>query len=229
MAIASYSNLQQTVADWLNRADLTQQIPDFIKLAESTLNKTMRSPWMIQSTTISVSSNAQKASVPADMLEPLYLQINNSPSAPLEQVSPQQMITLRRARLRSSGTPVFFSVMGRSFEFAPVPSSTTSIGVTYYQAIPPLVSNSTNWLLTNYPDVYLYTTLLHASPFLKDDARTQLFANMVAQQIAQAVQQNDIVQMDNLKVGGFSLNSPADNPNPATGAIHSPPFNAMKS
>jgi hypothetical protein len=34
MAITTYSELKTAVADWLNRADLTSVIPDFIALAK---------------------------------------------------------------------------------------------------------------------------------------------------------------------------------------------------
>ncbi len=34
MAISSYTSLKSAVADWLDRTDLTNQIPDFIGLAE---------------------------------------------------------------------------------------------------------------------------------------------------------------------------------------------------
>ncbi|CAB4124452.1 hypothetical protein UFOVP62_2 [uncultured Caudovirales phage] len=214
MALSTYTQLTQALADWLNRADLEQQIPDFVSLAEATLNKSIRSTHMVQTATVSVSSTAQKAAVPTDLLEPIYLQVTSSTNSPLEQVSPNQLITLRRARLRSSGTVRFFAVMGRNFEFAPVPSVTTSIDVTYYQKLPSLASNSTNWLLTNFPDLYLYTSLMHAAPFLKDDQRSTLFNNMLTQQIQMAVQQNDMIAMDDLKMPGFSLDMPSDRPTP---------------
>jgi hypothetical protein len=39
----------------------------------------------------------------------------------------------------------------------------------------------TNWLLTNHPDVYLYGSLVHTAPYLKDDARIALWAGLLAQ------------------------------------------------
>jgi hypothetical protein len=224
MALSTYTQLTQSLADWLNRADLEQQIPDFVSLAEATLNKVVRSTYMVQTSTVSVSSSAQKAAVPADLLEPIYLQVTSTTSSPLEQVSPTQLITLRRARLRNSGTVRFFAVMGRNFEFAPIPSATTSVDVTYYQKIPALASNSTNWLLTNFPDLYLYTSLMHAAPFLKDDARSTLFNNMLTQQIQLAVQQNDMIAMDDLKLPGFSLDMPSDRPSPLNSNPRSAPL-----
>jgi len=38
MSIATYSELQTAVADWMHRTDLTAKIPDFITLAESRIN-----------------------------------------------------------------------------------------------------------------------------------------------------------------------------------------------
>lgn len=42
MTISTYAELQTSVASWLHRADLTSQIPDFITLAESKLNRKLR-------------------------------------------------------------------------------------------------------------------------------------------------------------------------------------------
>jgi len=38
--------------------------------------------------------------------------------------------------------------------------------------------NTTNWLLTKAPDVYLYGALTHAAPFLMDDQRIPVFAQI---------------------------------------------------
>ena len=42
MAINTYSTLQTAVANWLDRNDLTDRIPEFISLAEATFNRTLR-------------------------------------------------------------------------------------------------------------------------------------------------------------------------------------------
>lgn len=40
--ISDYASLQTAIADWLARADLTDQIPTFITLAEARLNRDLR-------------------------------------------------------------------------------------------------------------------------------------------------------------------------------------------
>jgi hypothetical protein len=42
MSITTYSELQQAIADWLERADLAARIPDFIALFEATANRLSR-------------------------------------------------------------------------------------------------------------------------------------------------------------------------------------------
>lgn len=220
MAIANFTDLSVTIADWLNRADLDQKIPDFILLAESSLNKALRHSRMVSTTSLSLSANTQKVAIPADFLEPIYAQAANDPDNAMEQVSAQQLIIMRRNRLRSSGSPKFFAILGRFLEVAPIPTVVTQIDLTYYQAIPALSAGSpTNWLLTYDPDIYLYTALLHAAPFLKDDARAAVYDNLVTKQIVSAVKGHQTATFDNLKVPGFTLDAPADAPkNPVGGS-----------
>jgi hypothetical protein len=209
MAITTYSELQTALADWLNRADLDQQIPDFIALAESTLNDVLRSSFMVTSATQAIT--AGRASLPSDALEIVYVQVADTEDEPLEQTTPQQLLMLRRARTRAAGNPKFFAIVGRELLVTPTPSGATSVDIDYYQKIPALSdSNTSNWLLDEAPHIYLYTALLHATPFLMDDARYQVFQNSVAQQVMNAVKSSQTLSFDDIKSAGFSLNAPSD-------------------
>jgi len=42
MAINTYATLQTAVANWLDRSDLTDRIPEFIALAEARMNRVLR-------------------------------------------------------------------------------------------------------------------------------------------------------------------------------------------
>lgn len=209
MAITTYAELQTAIGDWLNRADLDQKIPDFIRLAESTLNDVLRSADMVtQSTSVAISSG--RADLPEDALEIVYAQVAGAEDEPLEQITPQQLTMLRRTRTRDAANPRFFAIIGRKIAVTPTPSS-GSLDIDYYQRIPALTnSNTTNWLLTDAPHMYLYTSLLHATPFLMDDARYAVFNNTVSQQVMAAVKSNTTLSLDDMKTGGFSLSAPAD-------------------
>ena len=209
MAITTYAELQTAIGDWLNRADLDQKIPDFIRLAESTLNDVLRQADMItQSTGVTITSG--RATLPSDALEVVYAQVGSTEDEPLEQISPQQLTMLRRTRTRDAANPRFFAIIGRQIVVTPTPSSGT-LDIDYYQRIPALTtSNTTNWLLDDAPHVYLYTSLLHATPFLMDDARYQVFQNTVSQQVMASVKSQQTLSLDDVKSAGFSLSTPSD-------------------
>lgn len=209
MAITTYAELQTAIGDWLNRADLDQKIPDFIRLAESTLNDVLRQADMVtQSTGVTITSG--RATLPADALEVVYAQVGSTEDEPLEQISPQQLTMLRRTRTRDAANPRFYAIIGRQIVVTPTPSSGT-LDIDYYQRIPALTtSNTTNWLLDDAPHVYLYTSLLHATPFLMDDARYQVFQNTVSQQVMASVKSQQTLALDDMKSAGFSLSAPTD-------------------
>lgn len=209
MAITTYAELKTAIADWLNRADLDQKIPDFIRLAESTLNDVLRQADMVtQSTGVTITSG--RATLPADALEVVYAQVGSTEDEPLEQISPQQLTMLRRTRTRDAANPRFYAIIGRQIVVTPTPSS-GSLDIDYYQRIPALTdSNTTNWLLDDAPHVYLYTSLLHATPFLMDDARYQVFQNTVSQQVMASVKSQQTLALDDMKSAGFSLSAPTD-------------------
>lgn len=210
MTITTYTELQSAMTDWLMRADLDTRIPDCIALAEATLNKVLRDSRMITSTTLSLSANTRNVAVPTDMLEPVLLQMTSDEDYPLEQIDVAQLIALRRSRTRTAGTPRFYAMVGRYFQVTPTPTLLTGLTLDYYQAIPALASNTTNWLLTYQPDVYLYTALMHAYPLLKDEKRAEVFGSLVAQQVTAAIQANSTAQLDAMRTPGFSLNTPSD-------------------
>jgi hypothetical protein len=209
MAITTYAELQTAIGDWLNRADLDQKIPDFIRLAESTLNDVFRSADMVSSATQAITSG--RAALPSDALEIAYVQVASTEDEPLEQITPQQLTMLRRTRTRDAANPRFFAIIGRELVVTPSPSGSASLDIDYYQRIPSLTdSNTTNWLLEDAPHVYLYTSLLHATPFLMDDARYQVFNNTVSQQVMAAVKSQQTLSFDDVKSAGFSLSAPSD-------------------
>lgn len=83
-----------------------------------------------------------------------------------------------------SGQPIVFTVVGSNLELAPIPDAVYSLELTYQQRIPSLsVGSPTNWLLTSWPNAYLYAALLAATPFIMNDARIAVWAQLYSQTI----------------------------------------------
>jgi hypothetical protein len=66
MTIATYSDLQAAIANWIARADLAASIPDFIALFESAANRRLR--LRQQESTATLTPSAGVAALPADYL-----------------------------------------------------------------------------------------------------------------------------------------------------------------
>jgi len=169
--ISNYATLQSTIADYLNRADLTSQIQTFIQFVEADINTRLRTRDMIVRSTLT--TDEQFTSLPADFLEAINLQV-------VDGKSPLRFITLDEADIvnaRKNLTDVgFYSLMNGSIELVPPPAQEIDVEIVYYGKVPALSElNTTNWLLTKAPDVYLYGALAHAAPYLMDDPRVQVF------------------------------------------------------
>jgi hypothetical protein len=60
MALSSYSELKTSIANWLNRSDLTTEISeDFIVLTEADFNSKLRIRKMVAQTTITIDSETE--------------------------------------------------------------------------------------------------------------------------------------------------------------------------
>lgn len=170
MSITNYSELQASVASWLNRSDLTVNIPDFITLAEAQLSTDLKTRAMEAKVTLSTVAGTKTVALPSDMLEMRRLQVAGTYNQPLSYRSPDELSIDYAAN--GSGQPVVFTVVGSNVELAPIPDAVYSLELTYQQRIPALSdANTTNWLLTSWPNAYLYASLLAATPFIMNDER----------------------------------------------------------
>jgi hypothetical protein len=177
MALSTYAELKTSIGDWLNRADLTAVIPDFISLAEAQVERTLRTRQMI--VRANASFDAQYGAVPADFLETKSLKLTSTnPQTPLTFLSIDALDN-EATKYTGSGKPRFFGIVGGQFRLVPLPDSNYTTELTYYAKLAKLSnSNTTNWLLTSSPDIYLYGALLQAAPYLQDDARIQTWATL---------------------------------------------------
>lgn len=175
MALDDYDALKASMADWLMRSDLTAAIPDFIALAEEDHNTTLRVREMLVRAVTVPAADEPYENLPGDFLELKAIQFNSDPLTVPKYRTPAWLRAYRRSSSNEGGTPLFYSIEGSQFLFDRTPSD-VELEILYYQKIPALSdSNTTNWLLTNHPSVYLYGALLQSAPYLKDDERVAIW------------------------------------------------------
>lgn len=173
MSLANLSDLITSVANELHRSDLNSVIPDKITLAEVRINGDLDARLQDSKTTISCVTNQDYVDVPSDLISVRRLAVKTNPDVIMKYDTPDQFGTSYPYDV--SGVPRVYTVVGSKFYLAPKPDSGYTLDIIYKAKVPSLVTNSTNWLMTSYPNVYLYAVLLEMSPYIKDDARMAMW------------------------------------------------------
>jgi len=170
MALNTFATLKSSIADWLDRDDLTSVIPDFISLAEHQMERVVRHYKMVERSSGELDS--RYSALPADWLETIRFGITSGDTFRLEMTSLDDLILRREKNNDTAARPRYFAHIGDQMELFPTPDDTYTTELIYYQKIPALSdSQTTNWLLDAAPDAYLYGSLLQAAPYLSDDER----------------------------------------------------------
>ena len=190
MAINTYSTLQTAVANWLDRNDLTDRVPEFISLAEATFNRVLRLRAMETTVADATPSGSKEDALPTGYLQMREIHLATTPVVSLAYITPEIMYRIRAGS--TSGKPNSYTIVGDNILFGPTPDGAYDYSMTYYKAFDALSDAApTNWLITNAPDLYLYGALLQAEPFLMNDERVALWERGVRQVINDLQQQDD--------------------------------------
>ena len=203
MAINTYATLQTAVANWLDRSDLTDRIPEFIALAEARMNRTLRLAIMlnVDQTTLggaaTLVSGTRDYALPSGYLQMVDFHLRTSPITTLSYLTPENMNRMWAGS--QGGKPLAYTIFSdnasgtpiKSVRLGPSPGSAYDYSIMFYKKIDALSdSNTTEQMLTDNPDVYLYGALLEAEPFLMNDQRVQLWA-AAFQESLNALQEQD--------------------------------------
>jgi hypothetical protein len=177
MSFTSYSELQTTIAGYLARSDLTTQIPDFIRLAETRLRRDLRIRQMLKSVTTATVASDSTVELPSDFLEVRDFVVAGNPVQPLTYYSPSAFN--RNTRTWESGKPKDYTVLANDFQLSPIPDAVYTVQLFYFAA-PTFLSdsNTSNVFLANTPDALLYGALLEAEPYLMNDSRINTWGSM---------------------------------------------------
>lgn len=173
MSLANFSDLKSAITEYTTRTttDLLGRETDFIAMIEGRFNRELRVRDMETSgsVTLSFSSgmNGGTGALPSDYLEWLDATWTGSSRVSGLRYAEPDSEEWRR-KWRPFGDPALFTTLAANMLVRPCSSSTPgTVTLTYYAKIPALATNSTNWLLTRYPDAYLHGALMEAYLYLE--------------------------------------------------------------
>lgn len=187
MALTTYALLKTTIANYLNRTDLTSYLGDFITLTESRMNRELRVREMVNTdTTTTTVSGTQSYSLPSGFLEASAVIYQSNPYRTLRFMANGDFYRQYNVT-QTSGLPTFFTIVGENILLGVAPDSAQTLQIDFYKTLTALSeSNTTNTILTNYPELYLYGALAESSPFLMQDERLDTWARLYKEALKNA-------------------------------------------
>lgn len=171
MAINTYSLLKQALQNWSHRTDINDIIDDVIHLAENDIDKRLLLRTNEQRATATMPTTDRFLVLPAGFLKMRRLTlINGSLNYEISYKAPEQMRVNNTA-----GKPRYYTITSE-IEFDRVPDSAYTLEMSYFAKTTALTStNTTNDVLTDYPDLYLYGCLLQIAMWEKDTESMMMY------------------------------------------------------
>lgn len=169
----TYATLQTDVAAYLHRTDLTAEIPGFIALAEAEIFREL-AVREVETTATGTTTGALIA-LPLDFASVVRITATSGGTE-------FDLIYGFDPNAINTGVPTRYLIEGTSLRFSG--GSGVAYTLHYKAIIPPLsVSQTTNWVLDNAPDLYLYASIVQACEYTQDRELAATLEPKVAQLI----------------------------------------------
>jgi hypothetical protein len=185
MSITNYGELKTAVADYINRANLTARIPDFISQGERLIYRGMST--QMGNLSLRCRDNLEKASLtPVDGVIAIPDDFRELKEVTMAGVGKTPISDQFYNRLRNhTGQTQVFSMRDKDWYQYPLSDTTDTFDIIYYADYAgTLVDDSdTNPILTALPEAYLYAALSKAEIFIKNDSRKMTWIGELEQLI----------------------------------------------
>lgn len=181
----SFDGLVATVAEYLQRSNLNDKIPLFIKLANARIGKLLQKmPDQIALPySLVPAAGTHRISLPSDfgvMIRATY------GGKPMNYVAPEAL-DMERNGLDNNE----FTHNGKDFFLQTRVDGQKTLSIYYYEKLQGISEyNESNWVLEEHPQVYLYATLLEAVTYIKDMEEITTWQNYLGQAIQEIVGAN---------------------------------------
>ena len=186
MALNNYANLKASIQTWSKREDVTDKIDDFLDLCEyeiySNSVEPLRIRSMVQLETSATSTSVRTQSLPTGFLEARRFDLTvSSQRYPISYITPDAQYIRT-----STGTPSNYTITSQ-IEYDIIPDAAYVTNISYYGKLTALSSsNTTNDILTNFPNIYLYGGLSQLYTWAENDEEAAKYKTLFLQAIAGA-------------------------------------------
>lgn len=154
--------LRAYVRDYTLRSDLSDTLLNgFLSQIEAGFRRDLPRHRLAEKTTeLSANTTTGAVSLPSDFREARSVQLDGEPLS----------IVSIDTRTKTKGTPAGYYVTGSTLALVPPPATSGGrVSLVYQALVPPLTDAApSNWVLSNFPPVYVHALLALAYGWLKD-------------------------------------------------------------
>lgn len=161
-SLRNYDWLKARVAEWLHRSDLSDKIPDFIALAEARINRLARVRTMENEVPLTMTVGSRFVALPGGFNVPRGVWLDRS-QPPLTPALPESL-----PASVTTGQPQFWAIDGANLALDRPADQPYPLTLRYSGGFILSDGIKNNTLLTNYPDLYLYGSLMESAPYIRD-------------------------------------------------------------
>lgn len=174
MALDTFANLKTAIDDWMARSDLTGNVEDWITLAEARLNRELAA--VTEDNTFNGSADSREISTSAiSVVEPIALWLVDSATGDEREITKKDGFTYRD----DTGEPSFWEfdddASTPKILFDVELDAAYSFRFRSRNRFALSDSATTNWLLTNHPDVYLAASIVWGGGFTEEFTKAAAF------------------------------------------------------
>ena len=189
MAITDYITLKSTLADYLHRSDLSDSIlSNFVQLGEARINRQLRLLQQEEIATLTLAAGDSTVALPTNWQETIDVVYADNKRS----IQPQNIRNLnsQSSSVEARGRPLLYAVTNGTLSFEITADIQYSILLNYFERWN-IAADTTNWLLENAPDAYLYASLIEAKAYTKKPQELSLWADGLQTAL------DDLNQLDN--------------------------------
>lgn len=177
--MTTYADLTSDIVTWLDRDDLSFQMPLFVRLCEADIRRDVKI--RAQETAVDLTLSSRIIPVPSGFMQARRLYLDDDFDRSITYLSPLRFYAAQI--YQGSGRVQAYTIEGDNFIFAPDPSGDPTAKLLYYKALDPIQTSGENWISNNAYDIYLYGTLMHAAIFLRDKEGAVAYQSLYRQAV----------------------------------------------
>lgn len=164
MPLSTLSELRQSITDWTHSTSLTNALlNDMVSMVDARINAVLtKHPQMEASTSLSLTAGLSSVALPPGFLSVISVIEGDHDLIPLTETE----IEVSQAQSTTPGEPTYYCISGGEVAVDRATDINRTLSIHYYRKLD-LVADSSNWMLTNHPQVYLFGLMVEASRWLE--------------------------------------------------------------